>query len=159
MRFSLIPLSPIVVAVQGIPEALVQVFFVYALLGARVRPPRIVLLGLVDISVIYVVRLAGTPFPSHTLLSMIVMAVIISLWDQLALRKVILAWATILVVMLVLEVCFTVLVTHLTGITLEDLVARPLLWMLTGWSHVVVMALLALWIYRRGGIRFLKFTG
>lgn len=150
------PFSPVVALLQGIPECLVFVFLVYILIGAGIRPGRILTLGLLELGLLSAVRLAGAPFPAHTLFALIVMSTVISLWEKIPLRRVAVAWGGMMLVLILLETCFTMLATYFLGITLEEIAARPFLWVLTGWPHIIVMALPALWVKGRRGIKLFQ---
>jgi hypothetical protein len=95
-------------------------------------------------------------FLVYALFSLIVMSMIISLWEKIALQKVILAWAAVLLALIVFETGLSIVTFHIIGLTAEELLTQPLLWALTGWPHIIAMALLAFWIHRRGGIKFFK---
>lgn len=150
------PYNFTVALLQGLPETLALVFLAYTLLGVKAHPGRIFLLGLLSLVLIITVRTVGAPFPAHALFSLIVMSIIISLWEKIALQKTILAWAATLLALIIFETGLSTVTFHIIGLTAKELSAWPLLWALIGWPHIIAMALLAFWIRRRGGIKFFK---
>ena len=152
----MLPFDVVTAFVLGIPECLAIVFMVYALLGLRTGPARIVGLGLLFLSLVYIVRNSGAPFPAHALFSFVIMSVTISTWERIALQRVILAWAFTLVLLAVLETVLTTAIVSAVGLPVDVLKTQPLLLALTGLPHVLVIALIAWRLYRRGGIRPFK---
>ncbi len=150
------PFDITAVIVQGIPESLVFVFLIYALLGVKAPWTGIAGFGLLHLGLMLVVRSTGAPFPAHTLVGLMVMSVVISLREQIALHRVIFAWAFGVVILIASETLFSILATSMIDLSSEELVTDQLMWILVGLPHVVVMALLAWWIHRRGGMRPFK---
>lgn len=150
------PFDITAVIVQGLPECLVFVFLVYSLLGIRVLPSRILVVGSLYLSLLVVVRSLGAPIPAHTLVALVVMSIVVSLWENIPLLKVMLSWGAAVVLLIVLETLIALLAAWLLGVSLEELCANNKVWILVGLPHVVVMALLAWWIHRRGGMRPFK---
>ncbi|MBU4515575.1 MAG: hypothetical protein U1D96_03885 [Eubacteriales bacterium] len=150
------PLSVVSAIVQGIPECLAMVFLVYALLGLKVYPVRTVCLGLLLLSIIFVIRNSGAPFPAHTLFSLMMMSVVISTWERISLNRVFLAYACSVAVLVLVEQTLTRAVLSLMATRIGELSTQSLWYALAGLPHVVVIALIAWWLYRRGGIRLFK---
>lgn len=146
---------PLVALLHGFPETLVFVFLVYSLLGIKGQAGRIIVLAALDLGLIMVLRNIGAPFPAHTFFVLVVMPVVISLWENLALKTAILAWSITLGVLLFFELSFLWLVMYFYNISLERVFAEPLLWSMIGWPQVIALFLLALWLRRHGG--FIKF--
>jgi len=151
-----VPVHPTVAILHTLPEALVVIGLVYGLLGFRFQLGRIAVLGLLFLTTTLTVRALGAPFPAHALFSLIIMSVVISLWSRLALQRVICAWAAALALLITVEVCSMLLIQHLTGISIEELLAQPVLWAISGWPHIIVLGLAAVWAFRRGGLKPFK---
>lgn len=150
------PFDITAVIVQGLPECLVFVFLVYSLLGIRASLSRILVVGSLYLSLLVIVRSLGAPIPAHTLVALVMMSIIVSLWESIPLLKVILSWGAAVVLLIVSETSISLLAALVLGVSLEELVADYIVWALVGLPHIVVMALLAWWIHRRGGIRPFK---
>ncbi|MBU4532601.1 MAG: hypothetical protein KJ650_03025 [Firmicutes bacterium] len=149
----MLPFDVVTAFVLGIPECLAIVFMVYALLGLRTGPARIVGLGLLFLSLVYIVRNSGAPFPAHALFSFVVMSVTISTWERIALQRVILAWAFTLILVAVLETVLSTAIVSAVGLPVDELKTQPLLLALVPLPNTLVVVLIAWRLYRRGGIR------
>lgn len=149
----MLPFDAVTVFVLGIWESMAIIFMVYALLGLRTGPARIACLGLLGLSLVYIIRNSGAPFPAHTLFTFVVMSVTISAWERIALQRVILAWAFSLVLVVVLETVLTTAIVSALGLPVDELKTQPLLLALIGLPNTLVVVLIAWRLYRRGGIR------
>lgn len=152
------PFDIFVMIVQGLPESLVFIFLIYAILGARVSWTRVVLLGLLHFSLIMAARGVGAPFPAHTLLALVLVSVVISMCDHIALYRVLYAWVFAMVILILSETGLTMLTAGVVGIPAGELATDPWLWAMVGLPHVAVMALVAWWAHRRGGVRPFRVT-
>lgn len=150
------PYHPIVALLHGFPEALAFVFLVYALLGIRGQPIRLLLLGTLSLSLMVISRNIGAPFPAHIIVILIVLSLLISRWESVTFRRVTLAWGTAIVILTVFETFFIQLAMVLLRLSPEQLLAQPLLWVAVAWPQIIGLALVALWARRRGGIKPFK---
>ena len=91
---------------QGIPESLAIVYLAIALAGQKPETWKILLLGIIDAVIIYLIRLLPLTFGVHSILQILVIAFLLHLFFKVSFGKSLFSALTVIITLAVTETVF-----------------------------------------------------
>ena len=130
-----------------------------ALRGRRPEPKIIFLISLPFTISIYLVHLLDLAFGIHTIIFIVIMAILLSLGLKIKLSQSLLTALLAVIILAAAETALVMLALAITGVEFEQVTQNTALWILYGWPHIIFIFLLALVINRWRQSRRLKNEG
>ncbi len=134
---------------HSIPESIVLFSLALALAGNKLEYKKIFLVGLTLAISIYIIRLLPIAIGIHTIIFIIVLAILLKLYTTIKLSRSLLLALLTQIILAIIETISLVLSTNLLGLTYEQLASDKLLWIVAGWPHIIVTFLVVLAINKR----------
>jgi len=140
------------ILLQSIPEAMIINFLTLTLYGLhkKITVKKLAVLGVVSGILSYFVRMLPYPFGFHALIQLFILIILLSIIFRLGLRKSLLVSITGLVILAVAETIFGVIVSLITGISFQEMLADQWLRIIIPWFHLSILLLTSLIIYKKG---------
>ncbi|MHB8158220.1 MAG: hypothetical protein ACYDEQ_12625, partial [Desulfocucumaceae bacterium] len=140
------------------PEAMLITYFAIQFMGGRPRLPDILLIGLIQAVVAYIVRSLPIPFGLHTVILLVSFAALIHLIARVPLAAASIGTIAGFLVLVLIEPVVNVMVVLVTGQSTESLFYDPYKRLLVAIPILLIMLLITL-ILKRFGINFVRITG
>lgn len=134
---------------QGIPESLAIVYLAIALAGQKPETWKILLLGIIDAVIIYLIRLLPLTFGVHSILQILVIAFLLHLFFKVSFGKSLFSALTVIITLAVTETVFFALFMSLIGLSFEELSKNIFLYIIGGWPQIILLFILALAVNRK----------
>jgi len=132
-----------VLYVYGWIETLTLALLCLALLGAAWKMPKVLLVTTIMFAGIFVARSLPLVFGAHTVLAIIVLALLVSVFFSISIGRTLVAASLSLIVLIVIELIVMAIVRSFADVDLD-----PVLWLL-GRLPIVVLLLAAALLVRR----------
>ncbi len=131
-----------------IPESIALACLAVVLAGQVLHPRNVFKIGLIYAVFVYIIRFSSLAFGVHTILLIIILALLIHRVLKLKLSRSLFTALVSMIILAVLEGMFLNIIYSLTGTTLVEVREELMLWVLYGMPHTVSLFLLAFVIYK-----------
>lgn len=140
------------------PEAMVISYFVITFMGGRPRLPEIIIIGVIQAFVAYIVRSLPIPLGVHTILLMMSYVVLLNLIARVSMWASSVGVIVVLIINILAEILVTQFVTAATGLSIASLVNDKYNRLLYTIPTTLVMLAITV-LFRRFNITFARITG
>jgi len=139
------------------PEAMLITYFSIQFMGGRPRLPDILLIGLIQAVVAYIVRSLPIPMGLHTILLILSFAVLIHLIARVSLWAASIGSIAGVLVVILVEPVVSQFVIFITGLTMESLLDDHFKRILVSMPVFFIMLLIIL-LFKKFGLNFARIT-
>lgn len=134
---------------QGTPEVLALVILAISILGAKIKPPKVIILSLIIDVTILSIRLSNFPWGVHTLIGTLVLGAGLSIISGKPSSKCILAAVLSMSILCLLEIIADHISSMLLNIPVKQIYNQGWLQFVVAWFHISIMFILACIIRRK----------